>query len=64
MNVGAGLAPPKKEKNMKKILITGTVMTADGDSIKIYNELVNICKKISDNVYSPLDNMKFKGNDN
>lgn len=46
-----------------KILITGTVMTADDDSIKIYDDLVNICKKVSDNIYSPLDTMKFKGND-
>ena len=39
-------------------------MIADGNSLKIYEDLVNICKKISDNVYSPLDTMKFKGNDN
>ncbi len=48
---------------MKKILITGTVMTADGNSVKIYEDLVNICKKVSDNIYSPLDTMQFKGND-
>jgi len=46
-----------------KILITGTVMTADGNSVKIYEDLVNICKKVSDNICSPLDTMKFKGND-
>jgi len=63
MDVGAEQAPPEKEKNMKKILITGTVMTADGNSVKTYEDLVNICKKISDNIYSPLDTMQFKGND-
>lgn len=62
-NAGAGLAPLEKEKNMKKILITGTVMTADGNSVKTYEDLVNICKKVSDNIYSPLDTMQFKGND-
>ena len=46
-----------------KILITGTVMTADCNSIKIYEDLVNICKKVSNNIYSPLDTMQFKGND-
>ena len=38
-------------------------MAADGDSIKIYNDIVNICKKVSDNIYSPLNTMQFKGND-
>ncbi len=45
------------------ILITGTVMTADSNSINIYEKLVNICKKVSTNIYSPLDTMKFVGND-
>lgn len=38
-------------------------MTADSNSVKIYEDLVNICKKVSNNIYSPLDTMKFKGND-
>lgn len=47
----------------KSILITGTVMTASSDSIEIYEKLVKIFKNINDNVSSPLDTMKFKGND-
>lgn len=46
-----------------KILITGSVMSASSDSIEIYKKLVKICKDIDDNVSSPLDTMKFKGND-
>ena len=38
-------------------------MAADGDSVKIYEDLVNICKKVSNNIYSPLDTMQFKGSD-
>lgn len=45
------------------ILITGTVMTADSKSVKCYENLVRICKKVTDNIYSPLDTMKFNGND-
>ena len=33
------------------------------NSVKIYEDLVNICRKVSDNIYSPLDTMQFKGND-
>ena len=31
----------------KGILITGTVMNADNDSTKIYEDIVQICKKIN-----------------
>lgn len=47
----------------KCILITGTVLSASSNSTEIYEKLVKICKNISDNVSSPLDTMKFKGND-
>ncbi len=47
----------------KSILITGTVLSASSNSTEIYEKLVKICKNISDNVSSPLDTMKFKGND-
>ena len=57
------LVSARKGEKYEKILITGTVMTADGNSVKIYEDLVNICKKVSDNIYSPLDTMQFKGND-
>lgn len=45
------------------ILITGTVMTADGSSVEVYQRLVDICKKITENVSSPIDTMNFKGNE-
>ena len=47
----------------KRILITGTVMNADGDSTKTYEEIVNICKEVSDSISSPLDTLEFKGSD-
>lgn len=46
-----------------KILITGTVMSANTDSAETYEKLVKMCKDINDNVSSPLDTMNFKGND-
>ena len=47
----------------KRILITGTVMNANSDSTKIYERLVEICREVSDSIYSPLDTLKFKGSD-
>ncbi len=47
----------------KCILITGTVLSADTNSTETYEKLVRICKSVNDNISSPLDTMKFKGND-
>lgn len=48
---------------MSNVLITGSVMNHDTNSINIYKELVSICMKNECNVSSPLDTMKFNGND-
>jgi len=47
------------DKNL--ILITGTVTSSSNENVEIYNEVIEICKKYSNDVYSPLDTMKFKG---
>lgn len=47
---------------MKKILITGSVMSSNSDSIYIYKKLVQICKENGVEVSSPLDTMEFTGN--
>lgn len=47
---------------MKKILITGSVMSSNNDSINIYKKLVQICREYGFQVSSPLDTMEFTGN--
>ena len=48
---------------MRNILITGSVMNSNTESITIYEKLVEVCKKAQFKVSSPLDTMKFTGND-
>lgn len=48
---------------MKKILITGSVMNSNDESIKLFENLVNICVENKCDVSSPLDTMKFTGSD-
>ena len=48
---------------MKKILITGSVMESNNESIKAYEKIVELCESKKYEVSSPLDTMKFKGND-
>lgn len=48
---------------MKKILITGSVMNTNSDSIGIYKKLIQICRENEFEVSSPLDTMEFTGND-
>jgi len=43
------------------LLITGTVTSSNNESIEIYNKIIDTCKKYSENIYSPLDTMQFKG---
>lgn len=54
-----------KSKNRDRILITGSVLNSDKSSVQNYEKIINII--ISSNneyeVYSPLDTMKFTGND-
>lgn len=47
--------------NKDLILITGSVSNANEDSIKIYEEIIEVCKLKSNNILSPLDTMKFIG---
>lgn len=49
------------EKNI--ILVTGSVLTSDKESIEIYESLEEILNNNDYQVYTPLDTMKFKGND-
>ena len=44
------------------ILITGSVLNSSEDSVKNYQELVDLLKSNNHNVISPLDTMQFKGN--
>lgn len=48
---------------MKNILITGSVMSSNNESIKNYEKLVEWCETNGFEVSSPLDTMKFTGND-
>ena len=48
---------------MKKVLITGSVMNSNNESIRFYENLVSICVENNCDVSSPLDTMKFIGTD-
>ena len=48
---------------MKKVLITGSVMNSNDESIEFYENLVSICVENNCDVSSPLDTMKFTGTD-
>jgi len=50
-----------RKMNEDLILITGTVANSDENSIKIYENVIDICREITDKVLSPLDTMKFNG---
>ena len=45
------------------ILITGSVMTADKDSVKRYEKLISMIDTEEYDVSTPLDTMKFQGTD-
>ena len=51
------------DKVKDRILITGAVMSSDNDSIDIYQKIVDLIDKSKYQVSSPLDTMKFVGND-
>lgn len=50
-----------KEKN--RVLITGSVLASNEDSIEIYQKIVDVIDREKYLVSSPLDTMKFTGND-
>lgn len=45
------------------ILITGSVMNSNTESVNIYNELISLIDKEQYDVISPLDTMQFTGTD-
>ncbi len=47
--------------NLKNIMITGTITSAKEDSMKIYEILVEELTPYANNIYSPIDTIKFKG---
>lgn len=49
--------------NKNRILITGAVLGADINSVNIYEELVSYINNEKYQISSPLDTMKFEGND-
>ncbi len=55
----------KNDENYDKrrILITGSVLVADKDSVEIYEKMVSLIDKDKYLVSSPIDTMKFQGDD-
>lgn len=49
--------------NKGRILITGSVMNSDEESVKIYKTLLSMIDIKKYQVSTPLDTMMFKGND-
>ncbi len=47
----------------KRVLITGSVLTADNSSVETYEKLVSLIDTDKYFISSPLDTMKFQGND-
>ncbi len=57
-----------KEKIKNRILITGAVLGSDNKSKEVYEKLTTMIREINyekgmPEIYSPLDTMKFEGND-
>lgn len=54
----------KYEYNIKnRILITGAVLASNNDSVDTYNKIISWLDNNKYEISSPLDTMKFKGND-
>ena len=45
------------------ILITGSVMTSNSESVDTYNKIISIIGETDYKVLSPIDTMKFNGSD-
>lgn len=52
-----------KSKNRDRILITGSVLNSDKSSVEKYEKIISFIDRDKYEVYSPLDTMKFVGND-
>lgn len=50
-------------KMKNRILITGAVLSSNNDSVDIYNKIISWIDNSKYEISSPLDTMKFKGND-
>lgn len=48
-------------KHYKNIVITGAITTAKEESLEIYKILVEKLSQYTDNIYSPIDTIEFKG---
>ena len=53
----------KWKENKNIILITGAVLTSDDSMTKIYEKIISLIDTSKYSVSSPLDTMKFDGND-
>ena len=53
-----------KYKDKNRILITGAVLSSDNSMVDIYKEIISLIDSSKYSISSPLDTMKFKGNDN
>lgn len=49
--------------NKERILITGSVMNSNEESVNIYKTIISMLDTEKYQVSTPLDTMKFKGND-
>lgn len=49
--------------NKSRILITGSVMNSDKESVNVYTSIVSMIDADKYQISSPLDTMKFTGND-
>lgn len=49
--------------NKNRILITGAVLSSNNDSVDTYNKIISWLDNNNYEISSPLDTMKFKGND-
>ena len=50
-------------KIKNRVLITGAVLSSDTNSIDTYNKIISLIDNTKFEISSPLDTMKFKGND-
>ena len=53
----------EEKENKNRILITGAVLSSDDSMIKIYEKIISLIDTSKYSVSSPLDTMRFDGND-
>lgn len=62
-NIWEKNAIDKSTKVKNKVLITGAVLSSDNSSVDTYESIISLIDTSKYAVSSPLDTMKFKGND-